>query len=103
MKVESSFKSLVGIVFLLLFFTMCNSENEISSLSVITKEVSDITTNSAKCGGKVSYTGNFTVGACGSCWGKSPSPTVNDFFTTDIQGQGEFVSSLKNLASSKFK
>ncbi len=97
MKVESSFKSLVGIVFLLLFFTMCNSENEISSLSVITKEVSDITTNSAKCGGKVSYTGNFTVGACGSCWGKSPSPTVNDFFTTDIQGQGEFVSSLKNL------
>ena len=96
MKVSLSNSMVSVTVFISLLFLGCNKE---SKLTVNTKEVTEITTNSAKCGGSVIATGNYTIGACGVCWSETPSPTINNFFTTDIQGGGEFTSILKNLAS----
>lgn len=89
------------LVILLFCFSNCkkNTDDEPSSLNVTTISVTEITSNSAKCKGVVSSTGNYTVGNCGSCWSESPSPTIDNYFTTDIQGQGSFTSTLKNLKS----
>lgn len=97
MKFSLSNSILATTTFLALFIFSCKEEKEESKLTVNTKEVTEITTNSAKCGGSVIATGNYTIGACGVCWSESPSPTINDFFTTDTQGGGEFNSLMKNL------
>ena len=97
---KSIFKYSICLVVALLLLTTCKKktvDNVAGSLSVTTISVTDITSNSAKCSGKVSFTGNYTVGNCGSCWSESPSPTVNNYFTTDIQGQGQYISKLNNL------
>ncbi len=81
-------------------FASCNKSDNNSSngkLTVTTKSVTEITSSSAKCGGDVTSTGNFSVGLCGVCWGESPSPTTENYFTTDNQGLGDFTSEMKNL------
>lgn len=70
-----------------------------SRLTVTTKDVTEITSSSAKCGGIVTVSGNYSIGMCGICWAESPSPTINNYFTTDIQGAGEYVSNMRNLKS----
>lgn len=96
MKFSLSTSKVTITILLSLFFLGCNKKEE-SKLTVNTKEVTEITTNSAKCGGSVTVIGNYTIGACGVCWSETPSPTINDFFTTDNQGSGEFTSLMKNL------
>ena len=72
---------------------------EIVLPTVTTTEVTNITSNSATCGGNVTSDGNGTVTACGICWSTSPNPTIDDNKTTDGSGTGSFTSSLSNLAS----
>lgn len=67
------------------------------SVTVTTKSVSDITVNSAKCGGTVSFTGGFTISDCGVCYGTKSSPTVCDGCTEDHYGVGSFNSTMGNL------
>ena len=86
----------VTIGVLLLLFAGCKKKEE-GKVTVTTKSVAEITANSAKCGGKVTLTGNAEVGVCGVCWSESPSPTINDFFTTDIVGAGEYISTMNSL------
>lgn len=96
----NNIKYSIFLLLLLLGVSTCKKNNEEpSSLTVTTVSVTEITSNSAKCNGNVSFTGNYTIGSCGSCWSESPSPTIDNYFTTDIQGQGNFVSKLKNLKS----
>ena len=64
---------------------------------VTTSEVSDITINSAICGGKVLSGGGFEVLARGVCWSTNPNPTISDSYTTDGLGVGTFTSTLTNL------
>lgn len=97
MKFSLSNSIVVTTAFLAMLVFSCKEEKEESKLTVNTKEVTEITTNSAKCGGSVIAIGNYTIGACGVCWSETPSPTINDFFTTDTQGEGEFTSLMKNL------
>lgn len=95
MKTKNYSKTVyVSLLTILLLFG-CNKEE--NKLTVKTNAVTEITTNSAKSGGSVEVTGNYTIGACGACWSETPSPTVNDYFTTDIMGSGDFISSLRNL------
>ena len=97
----NKFKYFIYSLLLVLCFSTCKkNDEEPSSLTVTTISITDITFSSAKCNGKVSFTGNYSVGNCGSCWSESPSPTIDNYFTTDIQGQGSFVSKLQNLKSS---
>jgi uncharacterized protein (TIGR02145 family) len=64
---------------------------------VTTAAVSEITTNSAKCGGEVINEGGASVTARGVCWSTSTNPTVYNSKTVDGEGKGTFTSSLTGL------
>ncbi|MBQ9436174.1 MAG: fibrobacter succinogenes major paralogous domain-containing protein [Bacteroidales bacterium] len=63
---------------------------------VTTAVVSDITNNSATCGGTIQDMGSQITGR-GVCWSTSPNPTVENSCTNDGVGAGTFTSSIKNL------
>ncbi|MDD6184259.1 MAG: FISUMP domain-containing protein [Bacteroidales bacterium] len=65
--------------------------------SVITDSVSNITTTSAECGGKVVSQGSSAVLYRGVCWSISQNPTVDDSHTTENGGVGSFTSSITGL------
>ena len=67
---------------------------------VTTAEVSDVTGNSALCGGTIADDGGLEITARGVCWSTSPNPTLNDSHTTDGTGTGSFTSSLTGLNAS---
>ncbi len=76
------------------------NENDSSTIqlpTVTTSAATDITANSATCGGNVTSDGGATVTARGVCWSTSQSPTVYDSHTTDGSGTGNFTSSLTGL------
>ena len=67
--------------------------------TVTTNDVTDITTNSASCGGDVTFDGNSTVTSRGVCWGTKPNPTTSDKITVNGKGKGTFISRLSNLTA----
>ena len=67
--------------------------------TVTTSAVSNITTNSATCGGNVINSGNATVTARGVCWSASHNPTVSNSHTTNGSGTGSFTSSITGLSA----
>lgn len=66
--------------------------------TVNTSSVSDITYNSATCGGNVTDDGGATVTVRGVCWSTSQNPTVSDSYTTDGTGVDSFSSSITSLS-----
>ena len=70
---------------------------EVNYPSVITKEVTDITTTTATCGGNVTSDGDATVTERGVCWSTSQNPTIEDNKTNDGSGLGTFTSNIINL------
>lgn len=69
-----------------------------ASLSTVsTKPVTDITANSAKCGGNITNSGGMDITARGVCWGIEHNPTISDAHTTDGNGIGEFESEITEL------
>ena len=71
----------------------------ISTPIVTTNTVSNITTNSATCGGNVIADGGATIIVRGICWSTSQNPTVNDNFTSNGNGTGNFTSSITELTA----
>ena len=67
--------------------------------TVMTTEVSNITANSAVCGGNVTEDGGSEVTARGVCWGTSPEPTGDEGHTSDSLGIGEFTSTITGLTA----
>ena len=67
---------------------------------VTTAEPTDITTNSAICGGNVaSSDGNYVfVILRGICWSTNPNPTFNDNYIEAGNGLGSFTASMTDLA-----
>ena len=79
---------------------VCNMPMPMGELPLITTNVvTDITSNSAICGGNVVYEGNSAVTIRGVCWSTSENPTIDNSHTEDGSGQGSFVSTLTGLAS----
>lgn len=70
--------------------------------TVITNSVSNITYNTAECGGDVINDGGAAVIARGVCWSPNPLPTINDEHTTDGSGVGAFTSTLTGLTHSTY-
>lgn len=66
--------------------------------TVTTSSVSDITINSATCGGNVISDGGATITARGVCWSTSPNPTLSGNHTTDGSGVGQFTSNITGLS-----
>ncbi|MEI7525206.1 MAG: hypothetical protein WCJ95_12790 [Mariniphaga sp.] len=69
--------------------------------TVITTEVTNITTTSASTGGTVLVDGGATVAQRGVCWSTSPSPTTSNSHTLDGNGVGTFISSITGLISNQ--
>ena len=65
--------------------------------TVTTSNVSDITANSASCGGNVTSNGGAIVTARGVCWSASQNPTISDSHTTNGSGNGSFSSYITGL------
>ena len=66
---------------------------------VVTTEVTEITGNSAVCGGGVSDGGGATIVERGFCWNTEGRPTVLDFCVKDTEsGLGSFTLNIPNLA-----
>ena len=73
---------------------------EIVLPTVTTSDVTNITSNSAACGGNVTSDGNGTVTARGICWSETSEPKINNLYSeesSDGMGTGTFTSSLTNL------
>ncbi len=67
--------------------------------TVRTASVSDITSNTAVCGGEVTSEGSASVTARGVCWSTSHNPTIADSHTNDGNGAGSFTSNINGLSS----
>ncbi len=67
--------------------------------TVTTNELSNITSNSATCGGYVLAAGGAMVTARGVCWSTSQNPTVSNSHTTNGNGTGSFTSSITGLTA----
>ncbi|MBO2525544.1 MAG: hypothetical protein CW341_07590 [Bacteroidetes bacterium] len=65
--------------------------------TVNTSHVSNLTENTAICGGVVTDDGGADVTARGVCWNTTGNPTINDSHTTDGIGIGEFTSNITGL------
>ncbi len=65
---------------------------------IITAPISNITGFNAISGGQITSDGGTTIIARGVCWDVNPSPDLNDNFTSDGIGIGNFTSSLTNLS-----
>lgn len=65
--------------------------------AVTTSPVSDVTTNSAKCGGNVTSAGGGTILECGVVLSKKENPTVNDIKIICGEALGEFSTEATGL------
>ena len=97
-RVHFVIKGMVTLLCLAIVFASCKKKPD-GNITVTTKTVTDITENSAKCGGTVSFTGGFTIEECGICYSEDSYPTINDYYTEDSYGTGSFNSTLSNLNS----
>ncbi len=70
---------------------------EISLPTVITAEVTEITSNSAQCGGEVTDDGGAEVTERGICWGINANPTLDDNHIAVGTGIGTFTVVISDL------
>ena len=67
--------------------------------TVTTAHITDVTTDSAKCGGNVTSDGGSEVTAYGICWSTSINPTITDSHTMNGAGVDSFASNIANLSA----
>ena len=75
-------------------------DEEATKPTVTTNSVSNITFESATCGGNVTDGGGANVTARGVCWSTSQNPSINDNKTIDGNGIGGYVSNITGLNKS---
>ena len=64
---------------------------------VTTSSVTNVTTESARCGGNVSCYYDDDIYERGICWSKNPEPDVNDQCATSGEGAGSFTCNMTGL------
>jgi len=62
-----------------------------------TSNVTNITLNSATCGGTITSDGAASITARGICWGTAVNPTILNSKTSDGVGTGNFISNITGL------
>ena len=69
--------------------------------TVYTAEVTDITTNTAVCGGTINTNGNIAITARGVCWSTIHHPSIefSQGYTTNGTDPGSFTSSITGLCA----
>ena len=68
-----------------------------STPTVETIEVSNIKSNTAKGGGKVTSSGGFAVTKRGVCWSTTQYPSISNDHSEDGIGVGEFISNINKI------
>lgn len=74
-------------------------EGALKPTIIETVEPSSITSTTAVSGGNITNDGGASVTAYGVCWSTSTAPTLDDSYTEDGTGTGEFESTLTGLTS----
>lgn len=69
----------------------------IQTPTVITFDVSSVTSNSAICGGEVANDGGATVTERGICWSTNTNPTINNSHVSAGIGTGSFSATMSGL------
>ncbi len=70
---------------------------KIELATVTTRQVTQMTANSALSGGNVTDDGNSEISERGVCWGIDQNPTIRDSKTSNGTGIGEFTSQITGL------
>ena len=65
--------------------------------TVVTNDVTDVTPNSAQCGGNVTANGGVAITSRGVCYSKTSNPTISDLLVNGGTGTGPFTCSLTGL------
>jgi hypothetical protein len=65
---------------------------------ISTADITNISADTAQCGGMITSDGGESITARGVCWNRNGNPTVNDTKTNDGNGPGAYTSSMKGLA-----
>ena len=76
----------------------CKNEKLPILAVVITAEITEITTTSAKSGGTITSDGNAEITDRGICWSMNPNPTTNDVKLSNGSGKGWFISDMTGLS-----
>jgi len=74
------------------------NEQEVTTPSVTTGDVTNITTTTASCSGNVTSDGGSSVTARGVCWSTSQNPTTSNSKTTNGTGLGTYTSHITGLS-----
>lgn len=69
----------------------------VGDINLTTKNIQNITLNSAKSGGVISDDGDGTITSKGICWNTSQNPTINDNHIEDNTSNYDFNSDIKGL------
>ncbi|MDD2307693.1 MAG: FG-GAP-like repeat-containing protein [Prolixibacteraceae bacterium] len=85
-------------IFLLIIFS-CKKEIPKVAPTIETSVLTDITPNSATCGGVITSDGGSPITECGVCWSTKENPTITDNKTIASIGIGTFTSSITSLSS----
>lgn len=88
------------IICIAIFTVSCKKDDETINplLPVLsTNNVSNITADSALCGGNISLNGDQIIISRGVCWSTLPNPTIANSKTSDSLGNPSFTSRLSGL------
>ncbi len=69
----------------------------VAAPTVNTRQVSNVTNNSAICGGIVTFSGGGVITEKGVCWSTTPDPDLQDSFTNVSTGTDTYSCTLPNL------
>lgn len=90
----------VSIIFLLILIGGCGKLITAFLPQIITFDITEITSNSAKGGGQVVNEGETAVSERGVCWNTFPNPLITHNKTINGIGSGMFISNLTGLSES---
>lgn len=92
MERKLCFQLVIGLIFMLLFFSNCKHKPTVN-----TEPITEIETTQAKAGGVVTNSGNSAVVDRGVCWSTSSSQLIEDNKTHDGIGLGYYRSIMTHL------
>jgi len=84
---------------ILVITSNCKKEEKELTPTLKTLDITEITSNSASCGGDISSDGGAAIIAKGVCWSTTQMPTITDSKTSDGVSLGSYTSSITGLTA----